>query len=283
MILIADAGSTKVHWVMLEKGREPVEFRSSSLNPLILSEEDIRGRIKEEVLPQLSGREPRKIRFYGAGCISEVVPQMERVIAETTGCGCCRVESDMLGAARALCGDVPGVACVIGTGSNSCLYDGRNITDNIPPLGYILGDEGSGASIGRRLAGDIYKRQLPADICSCFERWLGMDRGELIGMVYRGQEPNKFLASFTRFIAAHIDRVELRSLVTDEFVRFLRRNVAMYGISDGMAIYFTGSVAWCFRQQLLDALDCCGMVCGGIVREPMNGLVDYHTRHDINP
>lgn len=279
MILIADAGSTKINWALLHKsGKVVATFVSGSMNPVVSAQDIIRVRVRNEVLPQLRLHvyNPDAVWFYGAGCIPAVVPEMEALLASELGGAECHVYSDMLGAARGLCGRETGIVCVLGTGSNSCLYNGSEIIENVSPLGYILGDEGSGAVLGRRLAGDVYKRQLSDDLCRAFTQWLGMERDEVIRRVYMDSEANKFLASFTRFIAANILRPEMSALVTDEFCRFLTRNVAVYSCAHTVPVHFTGSVADVFELQLRDALGRCSMICGNVVGNPLPAIVRYH-------
>lgn len=276
MKLIADGGSTKTKWALLSENATAEVFTSAGLNPLMLDDEAIRQRIAAEVVLRIGERRVDEVWFYGAGCIDSVLGRMAGLLRRSLGGAECRVGSDMLGAARALCGHRRGIACVLGTGSNSCLYDGEMVEDNVSPLGYILGDEGSGAVIGRRLISDVYKRQLPGELCGHFGRWLGMSRNEVIERVYRRPEANVFLASLTRFVAENISEAPLRELVTDEFERFLRRNVMNYEDAGELPVHFTGSLASVFEPQLREALDRCGLHCGRIEPDPLPGMIEYH-------
>lgn len=276
MKLIADGGSTKVKWALLSENAPAEVFVSAGLNPLMLADNVMRLRLVSEVAPHLRGRKVDEMWFYGAGCVESTLDRMTCLFRESLGVRECEVDSDMLGAARALCGHKPGIACVLGTGSNSCLYGGEWIETSVPPLGYILGDEGSGAVIGRRLLGDIYKRQFPTEFYWRFVNWLGLSQAGVIERVYRGPEANVFLASLTRFVAENIDEAPMQKLVTEEFERFLRRNVMNYEDVGELPVHFTGSLASVFEPQLREALDRCGLHCGRIEPDPLPGMIEYH-------
>lgn len=229
MILIADSGSTKTQWIVLKDGSVAATPVTSGLNPVVMEAGLIRKRLQQELTPHLD-EAPRQIVFYGAGCGS---PQscglMADCLAAVTGCTDIEVRSDMLGACRALCGDSPGIVCILGTGSNSCYYDGCEITANVSPLGYILGDEGSGAVLGKTLLADIFKNQLPEKIIADFHKeYPELTRDELITRVYRRPEANRFMASFVPFLARHASHPAIDRLVTDAFLSFFTRNVLSY-------------------------------------------------------
>lgn len=167
MILIADSGSTKVDWCFVEGASIVKQVSTSGINPVVMSEDEVSACIGGQLMPQMEGLSPASVHFYGAGCVSDekcaiVASAISGHIPDVS----VTVDSDMLAAARAICGSDPGIACILGTGSNSCVYDGRHIIDNVSPLGYILGDEGSGAVLGKMLVGDVLKRQLPEELLS---------------------------------------------------------------------------------------------------------------------
>ena len=188
-----------------------------------------------------------------------------------------QVFSDLMGAARALCGRQPGIACIMGTGSNSCLYDGEVIQANTPPLGYILGDEGSGASLGKRLLRDLFKGQLPEHLRNLFLQESGYTYPIIINKVYHQPLANRFLASLTPFISRHIDEPSLCEMVVDEFRVFFRYNLAAYGRSD-LPVHFVGGVAHAFRSQLALAAEAEGYLLGQTEPAPITGLVAYHVQ-----
>lgn len=279
MILIADAGSTKSAWALLEgeQGRE-LTFVTPGINAATMSPRAIADLIEAHLLPQIAGRHIDEIHFYGAGVISG---QHAAVIADAlapVGATTVAAGSDMLGAARALLGRDAGIACILGTGSNSCLYDGERIADNVPALGYILGDEGSGASLGRRLIGDLFKRLLPEEIAADWRERYGLTMADVIERVYRQPGANAFLASFAPFIAAHIDNRAVGALVDDEFDRFFERNVMAYDCPE-RRIGFAGSVACHFRQPLERAAARHGYYVSSILASPLPSLINYHRKN----
>lgn len=181
----------------------------------------------------------------------------------------------MLAAARSLCGHEPGIACILGTGSNSCFYDGQDIINNVSPLGFILGDEGSGAVLGKLLIGDILKNQLSAALKEEFLKQLGLTAPEIIDRVYRQPFPNRFLASLSPFLAQHIEEPAIHALVLGSFKAFLQRNVMQYDYKTYPA-HFIGSVAHCYESLLQEASQASGVQIGRIFKSPMEGLIQYH-------
>ncbi len=224
-------------------------------------------------------RSVTEVWFYGAGCAGEAaVRRVERQLSDCFPGAALTIESDMTGAARALCGREPGIACILGTGSNSCLYDGERIAANTPPLGFILGDEGSGAAIGKRFLSLMFKGHLPAEVSEAFAaEHPGLDRSAVIERVYRGERPSAFLGSICVFIGRHCDIPAIDSLVTEEFRRFFRMNLAPYAGAKTMPVHFTGSVASHFGPQLSAAAAQEGYTLGRVVASPIEGLVRYHT------
>ena len=191
------------------------------------------------------------------------------------------VESDLLGAARSLCGREQGIACILGTGSNSCEYDGEKITSNISPLGYILGDEGSGAVLGKRLVGDCLKHQLPEHICQAFLKETKFTPAEIIDKVYRQPQANRFLASLTPFLSRHREEPEIHALLVSCFNDFFLRNVMLYNYSY-FPVHFTGSIAWYFQEEAKEAAEKLNIRTGKFIKCPIHGLIAYHFKTDIS-
>lgn len=274
MILIADSGSTKTDW-MVEGKKQPIH--TPGINPFFQTTEEIACQIADTLLPQLeSVNEITAIHFYGAGC----TPQKSEIVKSAIGIHFPRTQSlevgsDLLGAARALCGKEPGIACILGTGSNSCEYNGQQITANISPLGFILGDEGSGASIGKRFVSDCLKQQLPTDICEGFQQEFRLTPAEIIDKVYRQPFPNRFLASFTPYIYIHRHRTEIQSLLESCFTDFFRRNVMQYDFQK-YKVHFTGSIAWHFQEEVKAAAKNLNILTGKFIQSPIKGLMEYH-------
>ncbi len=277
MILVADSGSTKTQWIVIDGASTDSSLLTSGLNPATMPAELITASITRELLPCISGKPIEKIFFYGAGCRGSAAMTMHDILVATTGCTEVDVQTDMTGAARALCGRTPGIVCILGTGSNSCFYDGSEIVANIPPLGFILGDEGSGAVLGRRLLGDIFKGLLPDNVTAAFHSaYPDLTLDSVITRVYRTPEPNKYMASFVPFIAGNIDNPAIERIVTDGFESFFHRNILSYPQARNTPCHFTGSLSAIFRPQLEKVASDCGCTIGRISATPIEGLIEYH-------
>ncbi len=273
MILVADSGSTKTAWI-LTGGAQSRAFTTSGLNPYHVDTDAIRGILAGELLPQTE-TDVSAVYFYGAGCTPAKIPEMTALFGELFPAARIEVHSDLTGACRGLCGRGAGMVGILGTGSNSALWDGEKIAANTPALGYLLGDEGSGTTLGRLFVSDCLKNQLPAAMRDEFLAAYGLTQGEIIERVYRRPMPNRFLASFAPFIAARRHIPEVRALVAEEFRRFLRRNVLQYGAA-GLKIHFTGSIAFYFSDLLGEAVEAEGLALGTIVQSPIEGIAKYH-------
>lgn len=232
--------------------------------------------IASTLIPQLGDTtEFTTIYFYGAGCIPEKTNIVKTALAQNFPKANILVESDLLGAAHALCGKTAGIACILGTGSNSCFYDGEKITANISPLGYILGDEGSGAVLGKRLVGDLLKHQLPDDLCQDFLKEYDLTPALILDKVYRQPLANRFLAGLTPFLFAHKHRPEIRNLLISCFTDFFTRNVMQYEYHD-ILVHFTGSIAFFFQEEVKEAALRLNVSIGKVLKSPLEGLKDYH-------
>lgn len=270
MILLADSGSTKCTWVA-DDGSRRCEIRTRGINAVLHTEEEIRTVLGE--LPPLG--EVGAVRFYGAGCgasFPEASQRLRNELARHFGTEEISVESDLTGAARALWGRGEGIACILGTGSNSCYCRDGQVLRNVPPLGYILGDEGSGAALGRMLVNGIFKGHIP--LREEFLAESGLTYEEIIRRVYREPSANRFLASFAPFIRAHLDCRELREAVVGAFREFARRNLGQYPA--GLTVACVGGVAAHFDELLREALEEEGYCVGTIVESPAEGLATYH-------
>lgn len=274
--LVADGGSTKIDWVLLNDGQEALRFSSPGINPALLQQSEVIELLNKCLTLELNSFSAvDEIYFYGAGCRGKSAQIMHDAFVSLYPTTKVNVHTDLLAAARALCGDQSGLVCILGTGSNSCLYDGKDIVHNVSPLGYILGDEGSGAVLGKRLAGDVFKQQLPETICEKFRREVCPDIDTLVQRVYREPAPNRYLATFTEFLGKHIQYAEIQKLIVEEFVRFFERNVCVYKRPD-LPVNFVGSIAWFFKSQLEEAASHSGFRIGNVLRSPMEGLLRYH-------
>lgn len=287
MLLIADSGGTKTSWCLSDDAAtEQLRFETHGINPVHQDEDAIRAVLHDEFFPnvreqlQTSGASV-SVFFYGAGCAGEAGEMMKSLLGEVLGAFCCRrieVESDLVGAARALCGRQPGIACILGTGANSCLYDGERVVENIPPLGYILGDEGSGAVLGKLFLNALFKKRLPDSMLNAYLQETGLTYPTIINKVYREPLANRFLASTSVFIRKHIDECEeLRQIVTDNFRDFFRKNVARYG--DASPVSFIGSLAQVYEKELREAAAAEGFEVGLVEKSPMDGMLRYHAEY----
>lgn len=271
--IIADAGSTKTDWATIVDGKVCERRAGSGINPSVMSEDEIRKAVVE-VSQLFTDASPDAVHFYGAGCKAEVAHKVEKVISELAKPTHIYIYTDMLGAARSVLADSAGVVCILGTGSNSCLYDGCQIVGNIPPLGYILGDEGSGASLGSILVSEIIKGSL-MHLKDHFFNEYNLNESAIIERVYRGSYPNRFLASFAPFLFKHRNDEMVNKLIVNEFKRFVERNVSHYSRTD-LPVCFVGSVAWWFKDELTVAISESGYKLGTILQSPLEGLLAFH-------
>jgi len=297
MILIADSGSTKTDWVLVDVAgtRIVANVKSQGINPVHQAPDAIRHILEHELITPLSFvKGPwavSHIFFYGAGCSSQYAPRMEQLLAETLlplAPGAMplasnpkplkvEVHSDLFGAARALCGDGEGIAAILGTGANSGLFDGKTIVQNTPPLGYILGDEGSGAVLGRLFLNAIFKHPQLAGERDAFLKANKVDQATIINKVYREPLANRYLASLSLYIHDHLENDILRKLVVDNFRNFFRSNIDPYGRKD-LPVGFVGSMAEHYPAQLREAAEAEGYQVGTVLQSPMEGLIAYHTK-----
>ena len=280
MKLIADSGSTKVEWCLLEGGKVVKQIFTSGFNALMLTEEEISQYLEDELISQLGEltEKANEVYFYGAGCIDEeVCRNVRRAIRHNIKADTIEAHSDLLGAARALFGDREGIACILGTGSNSCYYNGREIKDHVSPLGYVLGDEGSGAVLGRHLIGDVLKNQLPRELCDKFMDEYRLERSTIIRRVYKEPSANRFLASVTPFLLKNIEEPAIHRLVLNEFKSFFVRNVAQYDHYRNLPVSFVGSIAFHYQNVLHEAADALDATIDVIIKTPMEGLVKFHS------
>ena len=298
MILIADSGSTKTDWTLLLSSSEEntnkviATFKTQGITPIHQTAADIRQILGQELMSQLSTF-PRahlvsmgvldtslvqhaSVCFYGSGCTPAHVPMMKQVLNEVLSPKDVEVHSDLMAAARALCGHDAGIACILGTGANSCLYDGEQIVQNTPALGYILGDEGSGSVLGRLFLNAIFKNPKMASLRDKFLEETKQTQADIIKKVYNEPMANRYLASTSTFIIEHLDNPTLRQLVIDNFRQFFRSNIDPYNRKD-LPVHFVGSMAFHYRSQLEEAAKLEGYTIGQTLQSPMEGLIKYHS------
>jgi len=280
MILVADSGSTKTDWCLMEKEGEAVQrFTTKGTNPFFQTQEEISTEIAA-LKPRLQGKLPEAVYFYGAGCgFPDKINTVTRILQQQLQTNLVEVNTDMLAAARGLCGHHAGIACILGTGSNSCFYDGEKIVANVSPLGFILGDEGSGAVLGKLLVGKLLKNQMTPGLKEEFLQQTGLTVGEIIEHVYRKPFPNRFLAGLSPFLAKHVHDPSVHNLIWESFCEFFRRNVMQYEGYQQYKVHFTGSIAFYYQEILYAAANRMNICIGNISQSPMEGLLRYHTDH----
>ena len=278
MILIADSGSTKTDWCVVENGVLVQQIFTKGTNPFFQSEEEISNEIATALLPELKTDEFDAVYFYGAGCgFPDKIEIVHRAISKQLKVkGNVEVATDMLAAARGLCGREAGIACIMGTGSNSCYYDGENIVANVSPLGFILGDEGSGACLGKLMVGDLLKNQMTPELKEKFLKQFDLTPADIIDRVYRKPFPNRFLASLSPFLAQNINAPCVHELVLNSFKAFFKRNIMQYENYQNLKVNLIGSVAFYYKEVLAEAAEAMEIQLGTIIQSPMEGLIKYH-------
>ncbi len=294
MILIADSGSTKTHWALMTANGHSTDMFTAGINPVHQSEEHIRHVINAELLPQLGPQlwagKLTHVYFYGAGCTPQHSIKVHDLLSHTLPMGCSpsiEVYSDMLGAARGLLQDEQGIACILGTGSGSCYYDGQEIAYSVPSLGYILGDEGSGARLGIRLVNTLLKNPAYSALREAFYNQYDLSLADILTLVYRRSadgEPtvNRLLASWARFCANKEDDALIQAVLYAHFEEFVTRNLVHYREIEVCPVSFVGGIAHQYRKTLKAVLMAHHISLGLIMQDPISGLKQYH-RQDATP
>ncbi len=278
MILIADSGSTKTNWTLLHNNEVQKSVKTEGINPFFRSAESIFDVLKKELVPQIGGG-ITEIHFYGAGIInSEKGAVLESILQKLFIGAAIETQSDLLASARATCGNQKGVACILGTGSNSCFYDGEKIIEHVSPLGFILGDEGSGAVMGRKLLGDFLKKMMPQELRKKFAIQYPFKWEEILEKVYKKERANWFLAGFTSFIYENIDHKYCSDFLRNEFELFADRNLLSYTEHSKYPVNSVGSIGYYFQDILKEVLISRFLIPGIFLKDPMEGLIHYHSK-----
>ncbi|HOI27967.1 MAG TPA: ATPase [Paludibacteraceae bacterium] len=282
MYIIVDSGSTKTE-LKLQGDNFPNSdsIIIPGINPFYQTEKEIANLLQSAINMELPAQSIRKIYFYGAGCS---FPEKKAMVANALRTFFSNaevdVENDLLAASRALFGDQKGIACILGTGSNSCLYNGKEIEMNVSPLGFILGDEGSGAVIGKKFVADCLKNQLPTELKDKFLERYNTTPQEIMDNVYKKSFPNRYLASLCHFLLENIEDAHIQKIIRDSFGEFFDRNIRQYP-QKGDKLGFVGSVAFLFKDLLTEVAETKGYKIEKIIRAPMDGLVAYHAKKQM--
>jgi N-acetylglucosamine kinase-like BadF-type ATPase len=279
MILIADSGSTKTSWCIVNSCGDFNYIETCGLNLSLLSEDVILNELLANLCPKINEK-IHQIFYYGAGITVEKQNVMTDILrkafpAATT----IEAYSDLLGSARSVCGNGAGIACILGTGSNSCLFDGNNIIDAVNCGGYIIGDEGSGAVLGRNLLNAFIKRDLSEKIHSDLVKNHNLSYGYIVEKVYRTPMANAWMAGFTKYLNENQNEPCIRKIITESFEAFFAKNVEKYADYKNYKVHFIGSIAYHFKPILEEIAKRRQITIGNIIQTPITELANYHKKH----
>lgn len=283
MKIICDSGSTKADWVIISNNEKIYSCSTKGINPVFHDGDFIRNELSREIVSTIEVRAVEEIHFYGAGCWDANLKGIVKAGLQSIFVNAnVFVDHDLLGAARAACGANPGIACILGTGSNSCLYDGDKVIDNVKNLGYLVGDEGSGSYIGKELLRCYFYRELPEELAEKFEKLVPGGKSEVLDKIYNAPgTPNVYLASFSKFLSDNKDHFFIQKLVSEAFEVFINRHVCKYEGHLSLPINFIGSVAFHYSNILKNVLNKKQMTMGSIVQKPIDSLVEFHLQNDL--
>jgi glucosamine kinase len=275
--LIADSGSTKAEWCLID-GKKKKTFITQGLSPYFLNAEQIQTILEQELKSKMKLVEPDEIFFYGTGCSNPGnVTLVKKAIKKAFSKATISVDHDLMGAAKALCGTEKGIACILGTGSNSCYYNGKKIIKNSPGLGYVLGDEGSGAYLGKKVIQYFLYNTFDEDLMDRFTAKFKTSSYEILDAVYKKPLPNRYLASYAIFLAENRGHYMIENIIEDGFNDFFFNHVYKYSESWKLPIHFIGSVAYGFKDVLKEMCNGYELQLGRVLKKPMDGLVKYHS------
>jgi glucosamine kinase len=275
VILIADSGSTKTDWVLIDKNNQKQYFKTQGLNPYFVRSEEFISIVSDAINP--SSLTVEHVYYYGSGCGTDSKRnEVENSLNHLFPHAKIEVEHDLLGAARALCLHKKGLACILGTGSHACLYNGTEIIEEAISLGFILGDEGGGAHMGKQLVTAYLYNELPDDLLEKFIKEFQPDKASILENIYRKQFPNRYLASYVPFLVQHKGHKYVSNLVGQSFDLFISRHIkTLYNFQD-FEVNFVGSVAFVFESILRKKIESHGMKVGEIMNKPIDGLIRFH-------
>jgi len=274
--LIADSGSTKAEWCLLEGGKKKIIF-TQGISPYFLNTNQIAELLARELVPNLDRKKPAELYYYGTGCMDpKNVRLVKKAIQQVFPNAYTEVTHDLMAAARALCGNGKGIACILGTGANSCYYNGKKIVKNSPGLGFILGDEGSGAYLGRRVIQYYLYKTFDDELTARFESKYGETQASILESVYKKPLPNRYLASFSLFLTENRGHYMIENIIEDGLNEFFFVHICKYRESWTLPIHFTGGVAFAYRDVITELCKGYELELGKIIRNPMEGLIQYH-------
>jgi len=276
--LICDSGSTKAEWCLLN-GKSKKIVTTQGLSPYFLTTQQIQKIIEKELVPKIKNIRIDEVFFYGTGCSNpENVKSVKKAISLVFSKAKVTVDHDLMGAAKALCGRNKGIACILGTGSNSCFYNGKKIVKNSPGLGYVLGDEGSGAYLGKKLIQYFLYKTFDEDLMDRFNAKYATNSVDILNHVYKQPLPNRYLASFVPFLIENRGHYMIENIIEDAFNDFFFNHIYKYRESWQMPINFVGSVAFGFKDVLKEMCNAYELQLGIVIKKPMDGLIKYHSQ-----
>lgn len=279
MILLAESGSTKTDWRIIDGAIDVVAVQTEGINPYFQDKTEIMRLLIEQLVPNVEVNAVSEIYYYGTGITddtkrSTVASALNEVFVN---CKTSEIESDVLAAARGLFGYQSGIAVILGTGSNSCLYENGKIRFQIPPLGFWLGDEGSGGHLGKMLLLSYLHKEMSPNLRAKFEEEFGaLDRLEVLELAYRRPNPNRYFASYARFVLANKQDAQVAQLIQGSFYAFFKIYLLKYPDIKQQSVGFIGSIAYYFQTELKAVADELGVHTAKIMKTPMEGLINYH-------
>ncbi len=280
MILIADSGSTKTAWCLISGNQRVKDITTKGINPFYQTEEEIEAELKNTLCQEIGGENKiNSVYFYGAGCAdNQINNKLAKTLQQVLKSDKAEVSSDMLGAARGIFKHQKGIACIMGTGSNSAYYDGNEIVKSIPAGGFIIGDEGSGAVLGKTLIADYIKNQMPENILAEFKKFYNGTYLDVVNHVYKQPFPNRWLANFTKFMYEKREDDYIHNMIVNSFTLFFNRNIKQFDSWKNTEVGFVGSIAYYFEKELKEAAQKCEITISDIYQNPIEGLIEYHSK-----
>lgn len=276
-ILIADSGATKAEWCLVS-GKKKKTIFTQGISPYFLNTAQITELLQKELQPKLKNNIPDEIFYYGTGCANPVnAKSVKKALQSVFGKVKTDVHHDLMAAARALCGRNKGIACILGTGSNSCYFDGKKIVKNSPGLGYVLGDEGSGAYLGKKVLQYYLYGTFDEELRGRFDLTYTTNTAEILENVYKKPLPNRYLAGFAKFLAENRGHYMIENIIEDGLNDFFFNHLCKYRETWTLPVNFVGSVAFGFKDVLQQLCDSYEFDLGKVIKAPMEGLIDYHS------
>jgi len=278
MKLIVDSGSTSTDWIFIKEGAVIKEFKGPGFNPYYFNDENYLIKLEEAVSDEIQFPEIGNIYFYGSGCSTQTnCALVKSTLWESFPNANIQLHHDLFGAAVALLGNNKGIACILGTGSNSCLWDGADIIENVPSIGYLLGDEGSGTYLGKLIVTEILLENAPTEISKKFYTAYQLDFPTVLDRIYKQEDPNKFLSEISKFASANLSDNWIKEMIKLNFNRFIDKQVSHYTNFGNQEISFVGSVAFGFQNLLREVLGSRNLKVGKIIKSPVGELVKFHS------